>query len=230
MTRPAGLLLCLTLGVAVAVGAEPSDGKRRPPFSDAEYWAGVWEDPSRDEWQKRLIVLSLLGLRQGDRVADLGAGTGYFTEILAIAVGNAGRVYAVELEPSLLDHIMARQPSLSPRIVPVLAAPADPRLPEGEIDVVLMVNTWHHIKSRPKYLRRLARCLAPGGRVAVIDFRDGELPVGPPPGEKVSRDQVVREFEKAGWELVTESVALPYQYFLIFMPPGTGSPEPFLLD
>ena len=107
----------------------------------------------------------------------------------------------------------------SGNVVTVLAEPDDPKLPEGELDLVLTVNTWHHVPNRVKYLKRLARSMKPSGRLALIDWREGELPMGPPPDEKLGRDRILREFDKAGWKLTSESVALPYQDFFIFRPP-----------
>jgi ubiquinone/menaquinone biosynthesis C-methylase UbiE len=152
-------------------------------------------------------------------VADLGAGTGFFTRSLAIAVGDSGSVYAVDIEQSMLDYIRSRDDVMQNRVIPVLAAPDDPKLPDGTIDIVLTVNTWHHIKKRSAYLKLLDRALTPDGRVVVVDFRGGELPVGPPPGHKLSRAKVLKEFEKAGWKFAAESIALPYQYMLTFYPP-----------
>jgi hypothetical protein len=85
------------------------------------------------------------------------------------------------------------------------------------------VDTWHHIDSRLDYLAKLARALRPGGSVVVVDFREGELPVGPPPGHKLSAGEVTAEFEKAGWVLHRESEALPYQYLLAFRPGRVGT-------
>lgn len=213
-----GLLLCLPVLAAGDRRADPDRGGHHP-FSDAAYWAGVWEGAARDEWQKPLDVLRLLSVQPGQVVADLGAGTGYFTRPLSIAVGDEGRVYAVDVEPALLEHIRKRDDIQQDRVVTIRAKPNDPLLPEGAIDLVLIVNTWHHIKSRPAYLERLARCLAPDGRIVLIDFHAGEPPVGPPPKEKISREKALGEFERAGFKLVAESVALPYQYFLTFYPP-----------
>ena len=214
------LLLCLPLGASERSRQEKG-GHR--PSSDVEHWAGIFDDPSRKEWQKPITVLTFLGIQNGTVVADLGAGTGYFTSLLSIQVGPAGKVYAVDIEPAMLDYLKSRDDIMQERVVPILAKASDPKLPEGEVDLVFTVNTWHHIKKRIKYLRRLETSLTPEGRIAVIDFRAGELPVGPPPGEKISRDDVIEEFEEAGWRFVAESVALPYQYLLIFLPPKDPS-------
>jgi ubiquinone/menaquinone biosynthesis C-methylase UbiE len=179
----------------------------------------LYEDESRREWQKPIEVLETLGIIEGSVVADIGAGTGYFTGLLSIQVGEGGRVYAVDIDQAMLDHIATRHDVAPDRVEYVLARPDDPRLPAGEIDLIVLVNTWHHIPKRPKYLQKLAAALSPAGRVAIIDFHAGELPVGPPPGDKVGRDTVVAEFEKAKWTLAAESVMLPYQYFLVFHPP-----------
>lgn len=205
---------------AHAPGGKPPAGNHRS-FADVAHWAKIFDDPERMQWQKPLEVLAVLALQQGEVVADLGAGTGFFTVYLAAQVGEHGRVYAVDTEQGMLDYIMKRPGIEASRVIPVLATPHDPKLPEGEVDLVLIVDTWHHIGDRLNYLPRLRRALAPGGRVVVIDYREGELPVGPPPTEKLSRQTVVREFEKAGWRLAAESVALPYQYFLTFYPPGS---------
>jgi len=214
-------LLCLLFGsIGHAVAADPHKNKSgRSSFSDAEYWAERWEGEERDEWQLPVVLTGLLGVQAGDVVADLGAGTGYLTRPLAMLVGDEGAVYVVDVEQSMLDYIRGREDILRNRLRPVLADPDDPKLPDGAIDLVLTVNTWHHIAKRVAYLERLERCLAPDGRLVIVDFRAGELPVGPPQKQKISRDQVVREFEKAGWRLEAESIAFPYQYFLTFFPP-----------
>lgn len=199
--------------------ASPAAAAERS-FDDIDHWVSVFEDESRREWQKPLAVLEALGVMEGEVVADIGAGTGYFTGLLSIQVGAPGQVYAVDIERKMLDYIRGRQDVAADRTRFVLAAPDDPRLPAGQIDLILIVDTWHHIAKRSKYLQKLEAALSPAGRVAIIDFREGELPVGPPPGEKLSRETVVGEFEKAKWTLASDSVMLPYQYFLVFYPPS----------
>lgn len=226
---PFTLVLLGSLAVVAAGPLLAAETKTRGhSFTDAERWAEQWESEERQKWQRPLVVLSLLAIQPGQVVADLGAGTGLFTRSLAIAVGDSGTVYAVDIEQSMLDFIRAREDILQERVVPVLAEPDDPKLPDGTVEIVLIVNTWHHINKRAAYLKRLDRALAPDGRVMVVDFREGELPVGPPPAHKLSRSKVVKEFTKAGWKLAAESVALPYQYVLTFYPPrNSGELEIF---
>jgi len=219
-STPVTLLLLGLLVVAGAGSLQAADEKSRDhSFEDAERWAARWETEERAEWQKPVVVIGLLAIQHGQVVADLGAGTGFFTRPLAIAVGDAGSVYAVDIEPTMLEYIRSREDIPQDRVVSVLADPDDPKLPDGTIDIVLTVNTWHHIKKRSAYMKKLDRALTPDGRVVVVDFYATELPVGPPPEHKLSRKKVVKEFEKAGWKLVAESIALPYQYTLTFYPP-----------
>lgn len=189
-------------------------------FDDAKRWERVFDDPARDAWQKPDVVMKFLGIAPGSAVADLGAGTGYFTVHLAHVVGSAGRVYAVDIEPSLIEHLTdrARRNGLS-QVTALLAEPSDPRLPAGALDLIFVCDTWHHIDDRVSYLRRLAATLKPGGRVAIVDYRDGDLPVGPPRGHKLSREAVLEEFTQGGFALVAESKDLPYQYLLVFGKP-----------
>lgn len=217
-------LIVMTPFLAVAAAAqEPSDhdATDRTRFRDPAERARSWDAEERDAWQKPATVMRLLGLQRGDTVADIGAGTGYFTRLLSSMVGPNGRVYAVDIEQAMLDYVRERQDIQYPgNVTTVLAAPDDPRLPDGAIDLIFTANTWHHIDARLDYLGRLRRALKPNGRLVIVDWREGELPEGPPPGHKLSRDSVVEELQQAGWTLTTESVALPYQYLLIFLVPG----------
>lgn len=206
----AGVLL-LPAGLAAAA----QDNER---FTDVQKWVERFESPERLKWQEPQQVLRLLGLQEGDEVADIGAGTGYFEPWLAAMVTEKGKVYAIDIEQEMLDYIDQREDFKFNNIKTILADPDDPKLPEGRLAAVLVVNTWHHIEDRVNYIPKLGRGLRPDGRVVIIDFHKRELPVGPPVDQKLSRDEVVAEFEKAGWKLVGESVALRYQYYLTFTP------------
>lgn len=195
------------------------DATARHRFDDVERWVERFDDPERDAWQKPASVIAFLAPPDGAVVADIGAGTGYFSVRLARAVGETGRVLAVDVERALIEHIAERAAGdgLS-NVEAILGEFDDPRLPEGGVDRILIVDTWHHIDDRLSYLERLSRALRPGGAVVVVDFREGDLPVGPPPGHKLSESHVRGEFDKAGWTLVESSDALEYQYMLKFRP------------
>src|SRR5512134_431011 len=139
-------------------------------FGDAERWAHVFDDPARDAWQKPHEVIQALALAPEARVADLGAGTGYFSARLANMLPK-GRVYAADLEPDMVRYLgeRAKREGLA-NLVAVASAPDDPRLPE-KVDLILLVDVYHHIEDRTRYFERLRASLRPGGRVAIIDFR-----------------------------------------------------------
>jgi ubiquinone/menaquinone biosynthesis C-methylase UbiE len=138
---------------------------------------------------------------------------------LARAVGEAGAVFAVDVEPRILAVLRDRIAQSKLRnVVPVLSLPDDPLIPAGACDLVLIVDTFHHFPDQTAYLRRLARSLRKGGRLANIDFHKKELPVGPPVEHKVSRDEFVSIATAAGFTVTAEPNFLPYQYFLILEP------------
>jgi arsenite methyltransferase len=191
---------------AVARGQVPH--QHHPP-SSGEY-AKVLEDPSRDEWQKPHEVVMALDLKPTETIADIGAGTGYFARRFA---QHAGKVYAVDIDQALLDIARKNAPK---NLETVLASPDDPRLPEHSVDTIFFCDVLHHIENRPAYYAKLAQVLKPGGRIVVIDFYKKEQPVGPPPSMKLSDQEVIAEFRKAGFTLAKRLDILPYQYYLFF--------------
>ncbi|WNG23128.1 class I SAM-dependent methyltransferase [Cystobacter fuscus] len=183
-------------------------------FENAEEWVKRFEEPGREAWQKPDEVVKALGLAADAKVADIGAGTGYFAVRLARAVPQ-GRVYGVDLEPDMVRYMgeRAQREGLS-NLTPVLASAEDARLPEP-VDLVLIVDTYHHVGERVAWLQRLAEKLRPGGRVAIVDFRV-ESSMGPPPAHKLSPERVREEFEAAGYRQAQTLSFLPEQYFLVF--------------
>jgi len=177
-------------------------------------WA--YEGVNRDQWQQPEKVIAALTLRPGDQVADLGAGGGYFTFKLAKAVGPAGKVYAVDIDREMTDLIAQRAQKESAQNVETIVAQADnPLLPTTGVDLILTVNTYHHIGERIVYLKNLQKYLRPGGRIAVIDFDrrawfEGLLRHYTP------TDFIKREMEQAGYTLQQEHDFLDRQSFLIF--------------
>ena len=183
-------------------------------FGDAEKWSHVFNDPQRDAWQKPHEVIHALALDPRAVVADVGAGTGYFSARLANML-KEGRVYAVDIEPAMVKHLAERaKREHLPNMVAVQGSPSDPRLPE-KVDLVLLVDVYHHVEERTAYFRKLRSSLKPGGRVAIIDFRL-DSPEGPPKEARVAPERVRAELEAAGYALAAEHAFLPNQYFLVF--------------
>ena len=185
-------------------------------FGNAQQWAHYFDDPARDAWQKPHEVIQALALAPDGRIADIGAGTGYFTVRLAHMTPK-GRVYAVDVEADMVQYVAerARRERLS-NVQAVQATPSDARLPE-KVDRVLLVDTYHHIDGREAYFRKLRKSLRPGGEVAIIDFtRDSTM--GPPSEVRIPKEQVSAEMRRAGYRLVRSPDLLPNQYFLVFVP------------
>ena len=191
--------------------------------ADLEGYIARMEEPSRAVWQKPDEVVRAFGLRPGQAACDVGAGPGYFSLRLARAVGKAGHVYAVDVEPRILAVLRDRVRSSNARnVTPVLSLPDDALLPAASCDLILIVDTYHHFPDGPAYLRRLTRALRPGGRIANVDFHKRELPVGPPPEHKVAREAFLADAAAAGLRLVQEHTFLPYQYFVVLGPSQSG--------
>ncbi len=181
-------------------------------FEDAERWAEVFDDPARDAWQKPDEVVAALALARDARVADIGAGTGYFAVRLARAVPD-GKVYGVDIEPDMVRYLTerAQREELS-NLTAVLGAADDARVPEP-VDVVLVVDTYHHIADRVPYFTRLAASLRPGGRLVIVDFTP-ESPMGPPAEMRIPLERVLAELAEAGYHEVARHDFLPNQFFV----------------
>ncbi len=188
----------------------PQAAHQHHPPRNAEEYAKVLENPKRDEWQKPHEVITALKLRPEEVVADIGAGSGYFTRRLA---HHTALVYAVDIDAKLLAIIEKQG---LPKIKTVHATPDDPKLAAGSTDTIFICDVLHHIDQRPAYYAKLAKALKPGGRIVIIDFFKKKLPVGPPESMKLSEEQVVEELKAAGFEKAEAHMFLPYQYFLEF--------------
>lgn len=182
-------------------------------FEDVDRWTQVFDDPDRKDWQKPAELVGSLDLEPGMVVADIGAGTGYFNRYLADVVGQGGKVIAVDIEQSLVDHMAERAGrEETPQVEARLGTPDDPGLKPGEVDFVMMVDTYHHVDDRVAYFTALRDAVKPGGRLAIIDFKPGEIPVGPPEDHRIPQAQVVSELQQAGWHSVGSVEVLPYQF------------------
>jgi ubiquinone/menaquinone biosynthesis C-methylase UbiE len=214
---PLAVVVFGCLGVAAA--AQQHQPQSKPDhmehrFDDPERYAKSFDDPARDSWQMPTRVIEALQLPPDASVADVGAGTGYFSVRLAKAVPR-GTVYAVDVEPSMLEHVRKRAigEGLS-NLLTVQASGTSANLPRP-VNLVIVVDTYHHLPSRVTYFRELAKSLATGGRVAIIDFRK-DSPEGPPPEFRFEADLIIGEMKQAGYRLDTKHDFLPRQHFLVF--------------
>lgn len=214
MKRILPLLLALVAGLASAQGSHHS---HQHSFGDAEKWAKEFDDPARDEWQKPAEVIKALALAPDAKVADIGAGTGYFSVRLARAVPK-GKVYAVDAEADMVRYLgeRAKKEGLA-NLVPLKGDAETPNLPEA-VDLVLIVDTAHHIEKRRAYFHRLRGSLVPGARIAVIDFTP-ESKIGPPPAGRIATSKLHAELSEAGYRLVATHAFLPNQFFVVYQAP-----------
>lgn len=182
----------------------------------AEWAYRQMNDPSRDAWQQPKTVIQALAIASGSRVADLGAGGGYFTWPLAEAVGPEGRVYAVDVDDTalrIIEQEMAQRGVTNVELV--RAAPTDARLPETGVDLIFTCNTYHHLPDRTGYFKSLARFLRPEGRIAIIEYKAGGW-IGSLFGHSTPKETVLHEMEAAGYRLLRDFDFLPKQHFLVF--------------
>ncbi|TAJ08900.1 MAG: class I SAM-dependent methyltransferase [Nitrospirae bacterium] len=222
------LILVLTLWAVPALaqtehrhGGQEEQGKHRNP-TDLKSYLEHLDSAERDKDQQPAQVVEALALKPGMAVADLGSGSGYFTRRFVEAVTVGGKVYAVDVEPEMLDYVKASlDRSHKPYSVEfILAAPDRPQLPRESTDLIFICNVAHHLEDRATYFANVKTSLKAGGRIAIIDFypdeRSGNL--GFPKRHLVARDTLVAEMARAGYRLLREHSFLPKQYFLEFVP------------
>jgi 2-polyprenyl-3-methyl-5-hydroxy-6-metoxy-1,4-benzoquinol methylase len=203
------------------VFAQQPESAAAPPESAANKFmhqadfhelAARFEDPARAEWQKPAEVIASLGSLDDKTVADIGAGTGYFSFPIA---RKAAKVIAIEIDKRFLDYIDHKKKThkIGANIETRLTAPDSPGLKPGEADIVLIVDTYHHIENRIEYFKKLKKDLAKGGALVIIDFKKEQTPAGPPVELRLAQEQVESELRSAGFTFVSlDKDLLPYQY------------------
>lgn len=186
-------------------------------IKDTTAYIAMLEDPARKDWQKPSEVLKALNLSKEAAVADIGAGSGYFSIPLAKAVGKKGKVYAIDIDEKLLNYLEKRAEYAGIKNIEIVKSkPDNPLLEPLSVDLVFICNTWHHIEKRDEYLQLLYKSLKPNGRLVMVDYIDKETPHGPPLNERIPRDKLIEECKQGKFSLYGEYYFLPYQYFLIF--------------
>lgn len=189
-------------------------GYSEPNYKDAEEHAKRFDDPSRDEWQKPEQVLNFIELKPNDKFADLGAGTGYFSTRAAKRV-KSGIVYAIDSQPEMLEYIQKRAAAAGLSNIKTHKIDHNHgELPEA-VDVILIVNTYHHIFNRVSYFNNLKRWLNPDGKLVVVEGKPG-TPMEPPLEIRVTKEMIGDELTKAGYAQSAEASFLPYQYLQVF--------------
>lgn len=182
--------------------------------ADFDQLVARFEDPARAEWQKPRKVIASLEPLEGKTVADIGVGTGYFAFPIAL---KAAKVIAIDIDQRFLDYINHKKQTQKSggNIETRLTTPDSPGLKGGEADLVLIVDTIHHIENRTEYFRKLKRGLRDGGALVIIDFKKHETPTGPPVELRLSADEVKSDLEAAGFKVApTNMETLPYQYVI----------------
>ena len=172
----------------------------------------------RAAWQLPQRTIESLRIQAGDQIADLGTGEGYFVFRLADAVGENGKVYAVEIEEVLVTQLEKQAKEKGyPNVTAIRARVDDPLLPDGEIDLVFFCDAYHHIETREMYFARLKKDLKPQGRFAVVDWK--AIPIAKllvPSGHWINVDSVLAEMASAGFTLEESHDFLPFHHFLVF--------------
>lgn len=176
-----------------------------------------YEDPKRQNWQDPKFVIEALGDLNDKTIADIGSGTGYFTFQLAVP---ARKVVAIDIEQRFLNYIEDRKTemydrNLAGKIETRLSKPEDPLLQPEEVDIVLVVNTVGFITDRPNYLSKIHSGLTTNGRIIIVDYREGSMPVGPREDLKVDKETITNELKSAGFIIEDiDTSSLQYQYLI----------------
>ena len=183
------------------------------------------ERPQRVQEERSDLLIQSLALEPTDVVADLGAGTGYFSFPIAREVPN-GTVLAVDIQPEMLAIIERRVAQYSiPNVVPVLAGECDPALGENSVDVVLLVDAYHEFSCPREVMSAVTTALKPGGRVLLVEYRGGDPGIGIKPLHTMTLDQAEKEMTAIGLTLVSVSDVLPKQHLMTFQKTAQSTHE-----
>ncbi len=221
----------LAVGLSLSLGPSPASAQQtvelpaRVPAQFMSYQGAGWlERPERAAEEMPDAMLAVMGLEDGDVVADIGAGSGFFTRRMATLVAPTGTAYAVDIQPEMLEILQghAEEEGIT-GIVPVLSEFDDPKLPAGEIDWILLVDVYHEFGNHEAMLAKMLEALKPDGRVALLEYRvedgSGDHIKG---DHRMSLRQVLSEWVPAGFDLVELHEFLPSQHLFVFQKRGAG--------
>jgi len=217
----------LALGLAWAIVAQaapapaPTPTPARKPANVITAGGASWlEREGREEEQRPAEIFRAMGLKDGDVVADVGCGTGWFARRMARVVAPRGRVYAEDIQPEMLELLKQYVATEGVKgVVPVLGSETDPKLPAGGLDWILMVDVYHEFQKPAPMLEALRRSLKPAGKVALVEYRlEGSTASHIRTEHRMSVEQVLAEWEPAGFRLVKQYDFLPAQHLFVFEP------------
>jgi ubiquinone/menaquinone biosynthesis C-methylase UbiE len=233
-SRQVRIALISALAVVVTVLSAGAQEKREPePLTKylgrriaqpMSYHGIPWLNrPERLQEENPQEMLEQLKVEPNMTVCDMGCGDGYYTVELARRVGPEGKVLAVDIQPEMLQELSRRCERLDIKNVDmVLGLPHDPKLPDGKVDLILMVDVYHEFSNPVEMLEAMRRSLKPGGRIALVEFRAEDPTVPIKPEHKMTKKQILKEYKANGFKLVSQYDKLPWQH-LMFLSPGSDS-------
>jgi len=169
------------------------------------------EDPAR--------LLARLDLKPGMLVCDMGCGNGFYSLKIAQAIGPDGRVLAVDIQPEMLQLLSRRSVEAKiENIDMILGTTTDPKLPDDKVDLVLMVDVYHEFSDPKAMLKKIRKSLKSTGRIALVEFREEDASVPIRPEHKMSKKQILKEYEANGFQLVSQYDGLPWQHLMFLGP------------
>jgi ubiquinone/menaquinone biosynthesis C-methylase UbiE len=192
------------------------DMNHMKPFADMEKYIEFLERKDRAIWQRPDTVISSMNLKGTETIADVGAGSGYFSFRFASKLPK-GKVIAIDIEPEMIRHIHHKVMSSDIKnIEVVLASEDDPKVSE-KVDIVFICDVLHHLKNRAEWLNKLSSEISKGAKLILIEFKEGNLPEGPPEKIKISSKEMLAVVSQAGFTLIRKNTTLlPYQNYFEF--------------
>ncbi len=186
------------------------------PFEQTDRYIDFLERKDRIKWQKPDTVIETLNLRGDEKIADIGAGSGYFSFPFASSVPQ-GKVYAIDIDPEMIRYVHHKAMMNDIKnIEAVLAEPDDPKVP-SDSDIVFICDVLHHIENKSLWLKKIYDQMKKGARLVLIEFKEGDLPEGPPEKIKISQKEIIAKVNRVGFtRSSTDNMLLPYQTFFVF--------------
>jgi len=176
-----------------------------------------FESPQRKKWQKPDLVVRKMNIKPGDRIADIGAGSGYFTRRFARIVGPKGLALGLDTEINMVRYMKRDIKKLKMKQYQVKKVGYNGHeLKSNTFNIVFMCNVYHHISGRIQYFKRVSKSLKSTGRLVIVDFYKRKSPMGPPIHHRIRAEKVIKELKEAGFILIKQENFLPYQYYLKF--------------